>query len=129
MRILVDTHCWLWMSASPERFSARAHAMVADLSNELFLSAASAWEIATKAALGKLTLPVPAAEYVESRLKLTRAVPLPITHQHALRTAELPTYHRDPFDRLLIAQAQIEHLRVLTADAQLELYDVELIWA
>lgn len=117
------------MNDAPERFSAEARRLVASRETSLLLSAASAWEIAIKYGLGKLRLPVPPAEYVPSRLQQTRTSPLPISHEHALRTGELPPHHRDPFDRLLVAQAQIERLPVLTADAQFEAYDVEVIWA
>lgn len=115
------------MNAAPERFSPPARELVASLEHEIVFSAASAWEIAIKVAIGKLRLPVPAAEYVDTRLQMTRAVPLAITHDHALRTGELPGHHRDPFDRLLIAQAQLERLPILTADPQFEAYDIEVI--
>ena len=95
----------------------------------LMLSAASAWEIAIKHRLGKLSLPAPPAEYVPSRLRLLRTSPLPISDEHALRTGELPPHHRDPFDRLIVAQTQLEDVSILTADRQLAQYDVEIIWA
>ena len=96
---------------------------------ELVFSAASAWEIAIKHALGKLELPLPPADYVPSRMERVAVTPLPITHDHALRVSALPPHHRDPFDRLLVAQSQAERLRLLTVDRQLEPYDVDLIWA
>lgn len=127
MRILLDTQCWLWMEAAPERLSAQARAIVRDPTHELYLSAASAWEVAIKYELGKLRLPVPPQRYVPSRLKRSRITPLPVQVEHALRAATLPSHHRDPFDRLLIAQAQIERLAILTADPQFVFYDVQLI--
>ncbi len=127
MRILLDTQCWLWMAASPERLSARARKLVETTEHELLLSAASAWEIAIKHALGKLRLPEPPARYVPKRLETMRTVPLPIEHGHALRVASLPPHHRDPFDRMLVAQAQIEDLPILTADPVFTRYDVEVI--
>lgn len=129
MKILLDTQCWLWMLSAPERFSSHARALVVATENELCLSAASAWEIAIKYALGKLQLPEPPARYVPSRLRETRTSPLAVEHGHALRVAELPPHHRDPFDRLLIAQAQVEDLPILTADPVLSQYDVEIITA
>ncbi len=129
MRVLLDTQCWLWMQASPERFSKRALELVQAGANELLLSAASCWEIAIKYALGKLPLPLAPSEYVPSRLQSSAVVALPISHTHALHVATLPYHHRDPFDRLLIAQAQLERLPVLTADRQFAAYDVKVHWA
>ena len=129
MRILLDTQSWLWMVSAPDRLSAASQALVADADTELLLSAASAWEIAIKEAIGKLTLPEPAERYVPSRLASFRAVSLPIAQSHALRVGVLPMHHRDPFDRILIAQAQIEGLPLLTADPRMARYDVELIAA
>ena len=129
MRILVDTECWLWMVADPERLSRRARAIVSADEHELFLSSASSWEISIKYGLGKLTLPAPPQEFVPTRMQLTRMLPLVVTHAHALRVAELPWHHCDPFDRLLVAQAQTESLSLLTADRQLRPYDVPMVWA
>ena len=129
MRILLDTQCWLWMAASPEKLSAHARSLVETTEHELLLSAASAWEIAIKHALGKLRLPEPPARYVPTRLETLGTVPLPIEHDHALRVAALPSHHRDPFDRLLVAQAQIEDLPILTADDVFGSYDVTVIAA
>lgn len=126
MKILLDTQCWLWMQASPARFSSSALGLIEDTENELLLSAASSWEIAIKTALGKLSLPIPPAEYVPDRLRSSGVNGLPIEHSHALHVASLPHFHRDPFDRLLIAQAQLERLTILTADSQLALYDVQI---
>ena len=127
MRILLDTHCWLWMAASPERFSASARRIVGTTEHDLYLSAASAWEIAIKHAIGRLELPEPPARYVPSRLEVLRTLALPIEHSHALRVGSLPRHHRDPFDRLLIAQAQLEDLPILTSDEVFASYDVETI--
>src|SRR5687767_11802843 len=110
MKVLLDTQCWLWMAASPERLSASARSLVERYDLELYLSAASAWEIAIKHALGKLRLPEDPVRYVPKRIASMHILPLPIDHDHALRVATLPPHHRDPFDRLLIAQAQIEDL-------------------
>ena len=129
MKILLDTQCWLWMQASPARFSSSALRLIEDTENELLLSAASSWEIAIKTALGKLSLPIPPAEYVPDRLRSSGVNGLPIEHSHALHVASLPHFHRDPFDRLLIAQAQLERLTILTADSQLALYDVQIVEA
>ncbi len=123
MRFLLDTHCWLWMQVSPKRIPARVRGTLTDPENELLLSAASSWEIAIKWALGKLPLPVPPEEYVPRCLERQGVTGLPVQHRHALHTAGLPRHHRDPFDRLLIAQAQLEKLTLVTADQQLAAYD------
>lgn len=117
------------MLAQPKRLSGQTQALIQDPANELFLSAASSWEIAIKHALGKLPLPVPPLEYVLDRMESTGTSPLPIQHSHALQAGALPRHHADPFDRLLIAQAQLEDLAILTADSQFEAYEVELLWA
>jgi PIN domain nuclease of toxin-antitoxin system len=127
MRVLLDTQAWLWMQASPERFSRPALDLVEDARNELFLSAASSWEIAIKFALGKLPLPEPPAEYVPSRLETSGTRALGVEHRHALHVASLPHHHRDPFDRLIVAQAQLETLPVLTSDPAVMRYDIETI--
>ncbi len=129
MRVLLDTQIWLWMLASPERLSASSRALVSSTENELMLSAASAWEIAIKHGLGKLTLPESPTAYVTRLMSQSAVSPLPVYHRHALHVATLPAHHGDPFDRLLIAQAQIEALPVLTADLMFSRYEVETITA
>lgn len=127
MRFLIDTNCWLWMVSEPERLSKPARNRILDVGNERVLSAASAWEIAIKYSIGKLKLPEPPVEFVPSRMALTLTTPLAIQVQHTLQAARLPLHHRDPFDRLLIAQAQIEKIPIMTADPNFKLYDVELL--
>lgn len=129
MRVLLDTHCWLWLQVAPERFRDRSLELLEDRGNELLLSAASSWEIAVKYALGKLALPELPSVYVPSRMAASGVNGLPVEHVHALRMAELPGLHRDPFDRLLIAQAREERLTLLTADPQILAYDVECLEA
>lgn len=129
MRILLDTECWLWSLAEPDRLNKRAQSLIADRENSLYLSAASSWEIATKYRLGKLPLPEPPERYVPSRMQAQGIESLAIEHAHALRVAALPLHHRDPFDRLLVAQAQVEGLALLTADPLLRKYKVRLIGA
>lgn len=126
VKYLLDTHCWLWLQAEPERFSEPLLAVLADPEHDLLLSAASAWEIAIKYALGKLKLPSEPADYVPSRMQRSGTTGLPIQHAHALRVADLPPHHADLFDRLLIAQAQLETLCIVTADSAFDAYDVEL---
>ena len=129
MRILLDTQVWLWMLAAPERLSEPSRALVVSVDNELLLSAASAWEMAIKYALGKLRLPEAPGTIIPRLMTRTGITPLPIHHRHALHAASLPPRHRDPFDRLLVAQAQLEGLPILTADRSFGLYDVETLHA
>jgi PIN domain nuclease of toxin-antitoxin system len=100
-----------------------------DPANEIFFSAASSWEIAIKYALGKLPLPEPPRRYVPSRMATSGSRGLAVEHAHTLRVAELPRHHRDPFDRLLVAQAQVEKLVVVTVDRQFEPYDIQVRFA
>ena len=129
MKLLLDTHCFLWWFANDQRLGARARELVADGENDVYLSAASSWEIAIKVSLRKLTLPDPPDVYVPSRLAAQGMKGLPIEHVHALGVASLPAHHQDPFARLIIAQSQIEKLPVLTADEKIAAYEVEAIWA
>ncbi len=126
MRLLLDTQVWLWMVVAPDRLSPAARRLVASEENELVLSAASSWEISIKHAIGKLKLPGEPAELVPAWMTRTGVTPLPVLHPHALHVASLPPHHRDPFDRLLVAQAQVEELAVLTADRQFERYEVKV---
>jgi PIN domain nuclease of toxin-antitoxin system len=128
-RYLVDTHVWLWMQSGPDRLRDETRAIVQDVRNSILLSAASAWEIAIKYRLGNLALPQPPALYVPDRMRRSGTSPLPIDHAHTLRTAELPDHHRDPFDRVLVAQAQLLDLTIITADDQLSAYDVAVVAA
>lgn len=127
MRFLLDTHCWLWLQTAPERLSQSLLETMADGSSDLYLSAASAWEIGTKHATGRLPLPAPPAVYVAESMRRSGVTGLPISHIHALTAAALPQHHRDPFDRVLVAQAQVEGLTLVTADAILERYDVPMV--
>ncbi len=129
MKVLFDTECWLWLHTRPERLGAAWLDRLQDPEATTFLSAASSWEIAIKYALGKLVLPAAPARYVPDRMDQTGTQALAVTHLHALRVADLPAHHKDPFDRLLVAQAQIEALPLLTSDRRLERYDVEIHWA
>ena len=129
MRLLLDTHCWLWMESAPERFTPAVRELLTDPETELLLSAASCWEIAIKHSLGKLALPQPPEQYVLSRMERNAVSALPVTPAHALRVAVLPLHHRDPFDRLLVAQATVEGLPLLSVDRELAPYEVEILWA
>lgn len=126
MRLLLDTHVFLWLLAEPERLGEHISS-VGNPSNELFLSAASSWEIAIKTQLGRLHLPEDPRRYVPDRMRAIGAEPLPIEHNHALAVGELPPLHRDPFDRILVAQARGLRLTILTADVNIARYEVETL--
>ncbi|MEE8587544.1 MAG: type II toxin-antitoxin system VapC family toxin [Acidobacteriota bacterium] len=127
--ILLDTHVWLWMNGAVERLSEPAREILAESEQELYLSAASTWEIAIKHAAGKLKLPQPPFRYIPSALAANNVKPLAIHQAHTWRAAALPLHHRDPFDRMLIAQAQAEGLQLMTADTRLEHYEVPILRA
>ena len=129
MNLLLDTHVWLWMVAQPDRLRPSTRALLEAAENDLFLSAASSWEMAIKYARGNLPLPEGPESFVPPRLVRDAVRPLPITHPHALRVAALPPHHRDPFDRLLVAQALVEGMSLVTADQALEVYGVPLVQA
>ncbi|MCL4863618.1 MAG: type II toxin-antitoxin system VapC family toxin [Caldilineaceae bacterium] len=126
MNLLLDTHVFLWAIDDDPRLSNAARAAIIDGNNVVFVSAATAWEISIKKAIGKLT--IPQGSYLDE-LRLHRFTPLNITTEHALAVADLPPHHKDPFDRLLIAQAQIEKLTLVTADVRIKQYAVQLIEA
>ncbi|HEY2093297.1 MAG TPA: type II toxin-antitoxin system VapC family toxin [Thermoanaerobaculia bacterium] len=129
MRILVDTHCWLWALTRPEALNPRAAELLGDEETEIVFSAASVWEIAIKSGLGKLRVSPSDGDSLFDIMEEQSLTPLPILHSHARQVASLPHHHRDPFDRLLIAQAQVENLPLMTADDQFLRYDIEVIWA
>lgn len=128
MKLLLDTHVWLWLRSAPDRLSRAARAAIEDEGNALYFSAACAWEIATKNALGKLPLPTAPDAFVRDTIKRTAAVALSIGLEHAARAGLLPGLHRDPFDRLLVAQAQAERCRLVTIDKEIAAYDVDVLW-
>lgn len=128
MRVLLDTHTFLWWNAADERLSDDARAIITDGRTEVLVSVASIWEVATKVAMGRLDIPDEVGRYVADRLERNHWSALPIAVEHAVRAATLPRIHLDPFDRMLVAQAQLEAVPILTTDAALTRYDVETIW-
>jgi PIN domain nuclease of toxin-antitoxin system len=128
MKILLDTHTFLWWNTEDPQLSSRAREMIADGENEVFLSVASAWEISIKTAKGKLILPELPSSYILSRMALYRFQPLPVQISHAVQVYDLPRHHDDPFDRLLVAQSQVESIPLISADTEIRKYEVEVIW-
>jgi PIN domain nuclease of toxin-antitoxin system len=126
VKVLLDTHVFLWLNTDPERLGEHL-SLVEDQHSELLLSAASSWEIAIKHGLGRLPLPEPPDRYVPTRMRAVGASGLAIEHTHALAAAALPPLHRDPFDRLLVAQAGLLDVPILTADPIVAEYSVQTL--
>lgn len=124
MRLLLDTHVFLWWRANDRRLGAAVRAAVAE-ADLVFVSAATAWEAAIKASLGRLRYP----DTIEAGVDASGFEKLPISLVHAERAGRLPPHHADPFDRMLVAQAQSEDLTLVTRDPSLASYEVKLLWA
>ena len=123
MQLLLDTHTLIWWLANNPTLSNKAKDAIADPDNIIFVSAASAWEIAIKKSIGKLQTPNDLAMQIEAK----GFVPLSIDLHHALTVESLPWHHQDPFDRILIAQAIYEHLTIITRDRKFNVYEIDLI--
>lgn len=128
MRVLVDTHVLLWALSGDKRLSRKAHSVIASFDNEVFVSAASAWEIATKHRLGKLPDADAVAGNLSAIIEQLGFRELPISLGHAERAGALPGEHRDPFDRMLIAQSQAENLPLVSNERVFDAYAVRRIW-
>ena len=128
MRVLLDTHAFLWWVGDSPKLSEDAREIIANEQNEPVFSVVSAWEIAIKADVGKLKLPDSPEKFVNEQLSRNTLDVLPIYIRHALGVHSLPDHHRDPFDRLLVAQAASENLAILTADPLVMRYPVQTIW-
>lgn len=128
MRYLLDTGIWLWSIGQVERISGRGQEILNNGREEIYLSAASSWEVSIKAGLGKLHLPSPPAQCIPSFMARQNLLPLPVTHAHAVKVYDLPPHHRDPFDRLILAQSIVEEMTILTADKTFTKYPVETLW-
>ena len=128
MRYLLDTHAFLWWTQDDQRLSRRVRAILADGANSILLSVASLWEISIKVQIGKLSMPQPTDRYLTSQLDKNAITTLPAEAGHVLQLFRLPNHHKDPFDRLLVAQSRAEGLPILTADPMVMKYPVETIW-
>ncbi len=128
MRLLLDSHAVLWAVDAPAKLSRQAVAALEDPANELLLSAASIWEIAIKVGLKRLSLSLPYRQWMEKAIADLGLKLLPITVEYSDAHAGLPRHHGDPFDRLLAAQAQVENVPVVSADAIFDRYGVVRIW-
>jgi PIN domain nuclease of toxin-antitoxin system len=129
MKLLIDTHVWLWMQSEPERIAPAVQGLLVAPQNTVLLSIASVWEIGIKWSLGKLPLPDEPSHYIPRALQRQAVDSLAVSLAHALEITRFEKHHRDPFDHLLIAQARIDDLTLVTADRLFENYAVSLIWA
>jgi PIN domain nuclease of toxin-antitoxin system len=127
LKILLDTHVFLWAITGDVKLPGPQKAAYIDETNELYLSIASVWEMLIKAGLGKLPLPTPAAAYIAKQMEKNRIVSLQIRPTHMAELEGLPPLHKDPFDRMLVAQARAERMPLLSTDPRLRAYNVEII--
>ena len=128
MKLLLDTHVFLWMNHSPEKLSTRFLELCEQAQDELYLSLVTPWEMQIKQQIGKLKIASPIAEMLEKNQQINRMQLLPIALDHILALDQLPLHHGDPFDRLLIAQSMVENMALVTADEKIRRYDVEVVW-
>ena len=127
-RYLLDTHVFLWMAADPDKLSSKVRTLVAGKNSSLHMSAASGWEIALLRHLGRIQLPDDPQRFVPEAMQHLHVAPVAIGFTTAIAAAGLPMIHRDPFDRLIIAEAQKEKMVVLTKDAKFSEYGIPVIW-
>jgi len=128
MKVLLDTQAFLWLLSGDSQLSDPARKIFSNPDNEILLSVASVWEIVVKAQRGKLSFPQPAAPYIRQQIRKTCIEVLPISLAHVLRVEKLPTHHRDPFDRILLAQAVEERIPIMSTDRAFQAYPVEIVW-
>lgn len=128
MRYLLDTHTFIWWDSKKVKLSQKVLKICQNLENTLILSVASVWEMQIKSQLGKLTLKVPLSTIIENQVDSNNLQVLPIQLPHILALENLPHHHRDPFDRLLIAQANVENAAILSRDPLLSQYHVKVVW-
>ncbi len=128
MKALLDTHAFLWWVLNKPELSKAAHDVIVNPDNTIYLSAVSGWEMAIKWSLGKLVLPDSPDIFVKQQLEMNDFTPLPVQLEHGLYVHELPIIHKDPFDRLLISQAKIENMVLISVDSVFKDYPVALLW-
>lgn len=128
MRLLLDTHSFLWFIDGSKSLSANARELIEDEFNEVFLSVGSLWEIAIKVSIGKLVLNSPFEVLIPQQISLNRITLLDIAVSHTVLVSSLPFHHRDPFDRLLVAQSTVEQIPILSVDPAFDEYGVTRLW-
>jgi PIN domain nuclease of toxin-antitoxin system len=128
VKLLLDTHVFLWWIERNPHLSARARALIADPDSEVFVSIVTVWEIAIKVALEQLEMPVDLGAFLRRQLQSNGFESLPITFEHAVAVRDLPMHHRDPFDRLLVCQSRVESLALVSADSAIAAYGADMVW-
>jgi len=128
MKLLLDTHTFLWWTTDDPQLSATAQELIGNSRNTLYWSAASSWEVSIKYELGRLPLPDAPEQFLPAELGRNRIESLPIVDVHTFLAGGLPRHHRDPFDRMLVAQAQIETFGLITNDTNIRRYEVDVYW-
>ena len=128
MNLLLDTHAFLWFVANDPRLSSQAQSLIQVPDNRRLLSMASLWEMAIKVSLGKLTLAQPFGQFIPRQLQLNQIELLAIELPHLAAVAAMPFHHRDPFDRLMAAQCQVEGLPIVSADPAFDAYSIRRVW-
>jgi PIN domain nuclease of toxin-antitoxin system len=128
MKLLLDTHAFLWFVQNDRQLSATARALIVDPTNEVLISPANYWELAIKVGLGKYTLQVPIEQFLDTGIDGNDFTILPILPSHVAVLTTLPFHHRDPFDRLLVAQAIVEAIPLVSCDANLDPYAITRLW-
>jgi PIN domain nuclease of toxin-antitoxin system len=128
MRLLLDTHTWVWFVQNDPQLSNSARELIEDPACQPTLSAASYWELAIKVSIGKISLQMPIDHFFERAIHGNKLAVLPITPVHAALVADLPFHHRDPFDRMLVAQALVEDIALVSCDSLLDAYGVSRVW-
>lgn len=128
MKYIIDSHTFLWYSILDERISTELYALISDIENEIYLSVASVWELSIKYQLKKLELPVEPGIFIIEQMSKNEILPLEINLYHALEVSKLPYHHKDPFDRILVAQSLIENIPIITRDDKFKDYGVQVIW-
>ncbi len=128
MKLLLDTHTFMWWDSQFDRIPSKTQAILQNPKHEIWISVVSLWEIQIKVQLGKLTLRVPLQDLVIYQQQINKIQLLPITLTHIIELEKLPFYHRDPFDRLLIAQSRVESAHLVSRDAKIRVYDCQILW-
>lgn len=128
MKLLLDTHTFLWLVEGNPKLTSAANAALADTQNELFFSVASIWEMVIKVTSGKLALSNPLYVYVDHWMRTYQIQGIEVSKTHAFAVSKLPLLHRDPFDRMLIAQATCEQMTLVSSDSQIAAYTVPILW-
>jgi PIN domain nuclease of toxin-antitoxin system len=129
MRYLLDTHAFIWIvTGETEYFSKTLMNIIENTENALFLSAASIWEMMIKCSINRLSIPKPEKSFLTEQMAISNITELPVNMEHSFEIINLPLFHKDPFDRILVSQARVENMRIITRDKKMSLYDIDIVW-